>query len=221
LISNTMTTPHKRKIYVVGGSWNYAQWMDGEITGALKDADLVVFTGGTDINSKLYDRKPNSNNDLPDDLRDSVEKEAFSEALSLGKPMVGICRGSQFLCAMAGGILVQHQQHPSSHYVVTSDGRSVHVSSDHHQRQYPFVLPPDEFIVKSWANRLSPFSLGEDGDDMSGQVEVEDVYYPKIKALGIQSHPEWLYPSQSQEDYDSIVYHRGLLKRLITGTMEA
>ena len=43
-----------RKIYVVGYGRSYANWMQGEIVPDMKDADLVLFTGGEDISSELY-----------------------------------------------------------------------------------------------------------------------------------------------------------------------
>jgi putative glutamine amidotransferase len=103
-----------RKIYVAGGSDRYANWMEPSfVVKKVAESSLVVFTGGTDINPRLYGERPHSHTEQPDDKRDTEEKEIFEKALSMDLPMVGICRGAQFLCAMAGGRLVPAPIPPS------------------------------------------------------------------------------------------------------------
>jgi putative glutamine amidotransferase len=201
---------NKRKIFVVGGDNGYANWMEGEIIQDMNDADLVVFTGGEDVSPWLYaaDAHPSTCYNV---RRDEAEVAEFKKARGLGFPMVGICRGSQFLCAMAGGKLVQHQHHPSRHNINTKDGLVIEVTSSHHQRQYPFGLC--EFELIGWCS-LSPFAWGEENEDLSGKPEVEIAYYPKIKALAIQSHPEW-----QDLDSPSIAYFRNLLDKHMEGAL--
>lgn len=81
-----------RKIYVVGNSTGYIRWMDGELVDNMKDADLVVFTGGEDVDPQLYGdpRNPTTSSNL---TRDRYEVLEFNEALELKKHIIGICRG--------------------------------------------------------------------------------------------------------------------------------
>lgn len=81
-----------RKIFVVGSDDEYANWMQGNITNDIKEAHLVLFTGGEDITSSLYGEKqhPLTYNNLK---RDLYEMELYEEALQLGIPCCGICRG--------------------------------------------------------------------------------------------------------------------------------
>lgn len=81
-----------RKIYVVGTSYNYANWMQGEITMNMEEADLVVFTGGEDVSPSYYGASVHPKT-YTNEYRDEVEKKAFNKALLLGIPMCGICRG--------------------------------------------------------------------------------------------------------------------------------
>jgi gamma-glutamyl-gamma-aminobutyrate hydrolase PuuD len=147
--------------------------------------------------------------------RDIKEMAAYRMARSMDKPLLGICRGAQFLCVMAGGILVQHQRHPSNHKIrVTSSVHEITVTSSHHQRQYPFGCNLS-FMLLGWCN-LSPFSYGEDDEELGGdKPEVEVAYYPKIRALAIQSHPEWQTYSKTKEDSDAIEYFQEQLDKLI------
>src|SRR3990167_7491962 len=69
--------------------------------------DLIVFTGGEDINPALYNEKPDGTS-WWDDERDRDEINWFNYAKNNRVPMVGICRGLQFLNVMSGGKLIQN-----------------------------------------------------------------------------------------------------------------
>lgn len=206
----------KRKIYVVGGDREYANWCEGTLVNNMEEADIVLFTGGEDVTPELYGKKRHrttSNNRM----RDAEEVMEFRRAEEMGKAMLGICRGSQFLCAMAGGELVQHQSHPPYHDITTDDGRKITVTSSHHQRQYIQKLSPDKVKLIAWAEHLSPFAEGEhEGDKLDEEKEVEIAYYPEIKALGIQSHPEWAYPAGNEWQDKYIAYCRELLNQYLS-----
>lgn len=201
----------KRNIYVVGGSDGYANWMEGRIVDDMRDADLVVFTGGEDVNPELYGKRPHPTTWFSRQ-RDRLEVEEFEEARDRNKKIIGICRGSQLMCALAGGILVQHQRHPMIHSIKTSDGRTIYTTSTHHQRQYPWGGKKPNFKLLAWApSRFSPFSQGEGKEDNmanSKRPEAEIVLYPDIKALAIQGHPEMVYPARTEWEQEFIGYCR-------------
>ena len=209
----------KRKIYVVGGDVGYANWMEGEIVRFLPDADLVVFTGGEDVTPLLY-KESDHPKTYYNTHRDISEMKHFNAAAMLGKKLVGICRGAQFLCVMAGGKLVQDQEvQPRYHPMSTHDDQErITVSSTHHQAQYPWGLPPQEFKLLGFTQRLSGWH--ENGNEKEivnditpGSAEVEVCYYPKINALGIQPHPEYYFNSQDLELKRSIAYFQDLLNK--------
>ncbi len=203
-----------KKIYTVGTQKNYDNWIPGVTCYSLETADIVLFTGGTDINAALYGKKANPKNQVPYAQRDAEELEAFEQAYAQEKFMIGICRGAQFLCAMAGGILVQHQNHPQFHELITEFGTLPRVSSDHHQRAHPFCLPEDEYKLLGWTQGLSPYNEGESPEDVitsPDNKEAEVVWYPKIKALGIQAHPEWQYQTNNADDLKAIDWFKSLV----------
>lgn len=158
-----------------------------------KDCTAIVLWGGTDINPKYYNEEPHSTNGyIPDSSRDQDEWQWMDDAISANVPIIGICRGAQFLCAKAGGKLIQHMHgHHGSHTILTDDGWKYNASSDHHQAMMPGGT---DHHLKAWA---------EDGIP-------EIVYFPKIRGLAIQSHPEW-------EDSSNTVieYELDLVKKLI------
>jgi hypothetical protein len=193
-----------------------------------------MFTGGTDVNPALYGEPAHPKTQAPDNERDKGEKLVFQESVSLGRRMIGICRGAQFLCVMAGGKLVQHQENSGRHLLTihddapdTSDFGNMLVVSDHHQAQWPWLIL---FRLLSYTNQLSPFHHDGNGEEMvngwaslcewgggragNNLLEVEDAYYPTIKALAIQTHPEWLDPRQPEEA-KTIAHYQKLLELLM------
>jgi gamma-glutamyl-gamma-aminobutyrate hydrolase PuuD len=196
----------KRKIYVVGGALDYANWCQAEIVGSIEEADLVLFTGGEDVDPKMYGepKNPHTGCNINRDLK---EKKCFEKARELKKHIIGICRGSQFVCVMNGGRLVQHQEPQSYlHMMETHDKKVIQVTSSHHQAQYPFNLEKKDYKILGWTYNLSKYHQDGSGKEMFPEKECEIVYYPKTKSLGLQMHPEWM-DSQSE----SVIHFQKLL----------
>ncbi len=104
---NTLNKTKRLKVYVVGKAKGYANWLpDVDLVEGVKQADLVLFTGGEDVDPSMYD-EPKGKNTWSNLNRDLTEKKIFDEAVATKKLMLGVCRGSQFLCVMNGGKLVQ------------------------------------------------------------------------------------------------------------------
>ncbi len=212
-----------RKIHVVGGAKSYACWMEGTTVNDMKDADLVVFSGGEDVTPELYAHEKHPATQC-NPVRDADEVIAWRKAMDMKKPMVGICRGAQFLCVMAGGKLIQHQTNEQfMHRVNTFNEKSIQVTSCHHQAQYPWDLAEDDYRILGWTVGMHPYHEGENRKEMvigkvPNSIEVEDCHYPHIRALCIQSHPEMMYarPSLDALAYNSIQHYRELLTLHLT-----
>lgn len=152
-------------------------------------ADFVVFTGGEDVSPYLYkDHKHRSTfNNIDRDVR---EKALFDQVVKTGKPMVGICRGAQFLNVMSGGRMYQDvDEHGRSHPINdTRSGDVIFVTSTHHQMMLPGKMR--ELVAtaqlrgrREWFNREVPVQ------DWA-EVDYEVVWYPHTKCLCFQPHPE-------------------------------
>ena len=165
---------------------------------------LVVFTGGEDISPHLYDHDNVCSYTNPS--RDVEEVEVYEMALSAKIPMAGICRGAQFLCAMAGGKIVQDiTHHGQNHHVryITEDGGEATspepITSTHHQMQFPWSIGDQNFDILAWseAPRSRHYQFGHKrilAKDAGRQFTIEPdvVYYRNINALAMQYHPEWM-----------------------------
>ena len=102
------------------------------------------------------------------------------------------------------------------------------VNSIHHQAVYPWGALQEgvDFHVLGWTTHLC--KSHEDGygqEVITGIVpddkEIEICYFPTIKGLGIQHHPEMLYGSGRSREEESTSYMRGVLDSLLDNTLLA
>lgn len=167
------------------------------ITQIVDRYDGFLLTGGHDVSPALY-----GETSLPVcgeccRRRDTMEDLLFRMAMEWNKPILGICRGLQFINVMLGGTLYQdlsvqrpsdisHRQAPPydspSHEVGLLEdsplrgllGReAIAVNSCHHQG------------IKDLAPALRPMAFAPDG-------LTEAVFHPEMKFLwAVQWHPEF------------------------------
>ena len=169
-------------------------------------ADVVVWTGGADINPNIYGQKNlfssyNSKRDVSD--LDAVR-------LAGDKFKVGICRGAQLLnCVPNNGTLWQDCDHHVGNHPVRDilTGEEFQINSYHHQQvrlthdaellaysiRSTYKKAADKFgKVEMWR----PPELNGALDPID--VDVEAAYYPKTRSLLFQAHPEFGNPRTTQ-----------------------
>ena len=155
---------------------------------------LVMFTGGSDVSPSLYGHTSPNQVCSTNPARDVEEIPIFELALENNIPMTGICRGSQFLNVMCGGIMVHHLDNHSfgSHHTMCANtlNADFEVTSTHHQMS----IPSKEGNIVGWSSpKLATIFLGDKDKpfDYKGP-EVESIYYPKHKVFAVQYHPEYM-----------------------------
>lgn len=187
------------KIFVVGGATHYANFIkDAELVDNVEAADVVLFTGGEDVSPILYGcQKHRTTFNNPN--RDGEEKKIFKK-IKPTQLCLGICRGSQFLAVMNGGLLVQNcTGHAVGRTHAITDGNMVYqITSTHHQMQYPFNLPSTEYniLYKSldfFSDRYEGDKIDPDKVRTYGEPEIV-LYHRKglPKCLAVQGHPEMI-----------------------------
>lgn len=156
------------------------------------EAALIVW-GGADINPGLYDHEIGTRT-YPGGRRDYMEWAMMKTAVKLGIPIIGVCRGAQMACALAGGFLIQHAENHagSSHEVTTSDGRTFTTNSIHHQMMFAPSTVDHELLAWSTEQRSPKYLFRNDQEFVTPEdwKEPEFYYFPKIKAFAVQWHPE-------------------------------
>lgn len=81
-----------------------------QVKSMIPKLDGVLFSGGDDVNPRLYgeDQLPETKKILEE--RDEIESILLKSCLEKGKPIFGICRGLQIINVVLGGSLYQHIQ---------------------------------------------------------------------------------------------------------------
>lgn len=185
-----------QSICIVGGGGSYHNMFlefGYKVIEDFEQADLLCFTGGADVSPEIYghQRHPYTQNSP---MRDLEETAIFNKAKELGKGMIGICRGAQFLNVMSGGTMYQDvSKHTMSHWITdVQAGFSVLVSSTHHQMMKP---SPEAFLVaySTIRGEREWWEVGEFVKETSEQ-DIEVVWYEHTKCLCFQPHPELSSP---------------------------
>ena len=168
----------------------------------LKKGDILVVHGGSDIHPSLYGKGRSSHTwcGKEPSQRDKIEWNLMQQARELGIPIVGICRGAQMLCALAGGYLIQHvNNHGGSHSIETIDGRNMLVNSIHHQMMQP---RDTEHELIAWAApSQSDIYFDEEETVFDIEKEPEFVYFNAIKGFAFQWHPEAMHHESPASRY--------------------
>lgn len=162
--------------------------------------DVLVVWGGGDISPSLYNKpvgKRTSASATPS-LRDKVEWKMMNGAKEQGIPIIGVCRGAQMLCALAGGHLIQDvNNHGGSHMVTTPNGEMFMTNTIHHQMMYPFDVKHE--MLASIAKLATRYV--EVDDEVEMPCEPEYVYFPEVKGFAIQWHPEGMRANSEATKY--------------------
>lgn len=167
----------------------------------LLELDGILFSGGVDIDPARFNGDPHPRVEADETERDDMEIDLVRLAVSMGRPLLGICRGCQVINVALGGTLythisdqhpgaIQHDCHdrtsrsyiahgirldPHSRLAEISRGAELKVNSLHHQA----------------INRLAPGLLAAGWCREDGLIEAVEVKSHPY-ALAVQWHPEEL-----------------------------
>ena len=157
-----------------------------------EDADLIVFAGGPDVDPMLYGEKAHHTT-RTNVLRDKADSELYELAVGLGIPMLGICRGAQFLAVMNGGKLYQDvDNHYGDHDIWDIRHKMLvkGISSVHHQMVMDDTANGMEIIAftsgKSKTRHLNNLDY-----ETGSKLDIEAFWYRDTCSIGIQGHPEY------------------------------
>lgn len=170
-----------------------------EISGLVDICDGILLTGGHDVTPSIYGEEPLEGKVSCCITRDNMEKFVLEDAMKKNKPVLGICRGIQFINAVLGGTLYQDlpSQHPSyiEHHQTPPYDIPVHDVNIRRSTPLYDCLGTDRLSVNSYHHQavkdvapgLEVMAESEDGI-------VEAIYMPSNAFLwAVQWHPEFSY----------------------------
>ena len=161
--------------------------------------DGFLFTGGQDVDPKLYSARKTGACGECSPERDFMEEKLLKRAMEADKPILGICRGIQFINAALGGTLWQdipsqfsdtitHCQKPP--YDVPIHEVNIRAESPLYDLLKADTIPVNSYHhqgVQALSPELLPMAEAPDG-------LIEAVYAPNKKFLwAVQWHPEFSY----------------------------
>lgn len=191
-----------RKVFIVSGSNAYSNMfikLGFDVVDDIKNADVICFTGGSDVSPYMYDqithRATSANRG-----RDEGELKIFNKYHN-EKKFIGICRGAQFLNVMNGGCLHQdvdsHAIFGTHKAIVRKNKKVFNVTSTHHQMMErgwtgDIICTANgvsDSITVLWNGKFKTLSI-KDIKEQEVQ-EIEAVYYMDSQSLCFQPHPEF------------------------------
>ena len=207
---------HKEWLYPIGGT---------EVKNVLSADVIILGSHPSDIAPNIYGDSNWGKQTMGCAQMDDTYIANFCFAKDKKKKVIGLNRGALFLCAKAGGELIQDVNgHGSNkctvfHHIVGQDKHRVWVNSMHHQMMNPYTLPKSKYdVLAVMAPNVSSRYLNqfdnnfEFGDTINKQgfIEPEVIHFTDIDSLAIQANPEELNHTQ-----EAIQFYRKLVKQFI------
>lgn len=185
-------------VYVVGKNVHVERmfmYEGADIAEDINTAELIVFTGGSDVSPALYNQTSHRKT-VSDPVRDRKEAAIFDFAVKNNKGMLGICRGAQLLNVLCGGTLYQHvNNHGDSHDYFDLEVEELYkVSSTHHQMMMAGkeakILGIAWKSTEKWGYNSATRTFFRFTPTIE-TPDIEVVAYPNQKVLCYQPHPEF------------------------------
>ena len=156
----------------------------------ISSCDGLLLPGGGDITPSFFGKKNTGSVHIDTEL-DILQLQALEKALSLGKPVLGICKGMQLINVFFGGTLIQHMKHANIHSYQNGDVR-------HETR-----IMEGTFLYKLYGPTLEVNSAHHQCLDQIGRelslaqvalpnLSAEAIFHMNAPVYGVQWHPERL-----------------------------
>ena len=196
---------------------------------ALSARDGLILPGGVpDVDPALYGEENRASRRV-DPALDQAQLRMLDQAVELGIPVLGICRGFQLMNVHFGGSLIQDGQHNEVHRADRSGnafhsvqcvggtflgklyGHQTVVNTLHHQ--CIGRLAPQFAVSQMWFADCVPPRRREElyqavsaaaAEDLTGECAVEGICHQTLPLFGVQWHPELMGDGEGRADPDRL-----------------
>ena len=200
--SNSLVTKTVSSIKLAGGEVVHLAKVTNakEAAAQLARVDAVVPTGGSDIGAKYYGQSTSKYMEYVNQARDLSDYHIIRLADNLDMPMLGLCRGAQFMNVVRGGLLYQdidNQRSRRSTYIKHRAANSAW--TNHNIRVYDnsklgSAMGQGTHYVNSWHHQ----GIRTLGNNIKVTAVSADSLIEGFEAtnrkffVGVQFHPEYL-----------------------------
>ena len=161
------------------------------------DADGLILPGSRqDMNPKLWGAEDECSNDINDEL-DSIQWQLMEKAVATKKPVLGICRGMQFIDVFFGGTLIQDLPCGDDHKAAETPGEENYHNVAVVEGTQLFDLYNEETEVNT--RHHQGIGLVGEGLKVSAMwtdgfpLVMEAIEHKELPIIGVQWHPERMY----------------------------
>lgn len=169
----------------------------------LKNVDVLILSGGQDVNPLLWGEEPSSKLGEVLNIRDEFDIQLMKTANEMKMPVLGICRGEQIIAVANGGSLYQDISFIEKAYIKHNQGHSPNIPThtveiEKDSKLYEILgekVITNSFHhlgVKDVPKGYSIVARSKDG--VIEGIEKEGNHF----VLGVQWHPEMM--SKDNED---------------------
>lgn len=181
---------------------------DDNLRELVKNIDMLVLPGGTDVDSSRYNEAPGITGGRVNQHYEFLDTNLLPLFIDSGKPILGICRGMQSLNVHFGGTLNQHiiGHNQGENRVATKqeiqfeNGKSHMINSMHHQ-SVDILGNGLEIVAYSQAyqgcyakpTHIRNWCWADDKNKKhftEAIVIVEMIRHKELPIVGVQWHPE-------------------------------
>ncbi len=166
----------------------------------LDSADALILPGSPqDMNPKLWGEEDTNSNDINDEL-DSIQWALLEKAIEQNKPVLGICRGMQFINVYFGGTLFQDLDSAKAHEAGTPERyhNIFTLRGSAMGKLYP---------IMTMVNTRHHQGLGRLGKDLTltafwsddEDIVMEAIEHDKLPIWGTQWHPERMAIAEEED----------------------
>ena len=174
-----MKSKYIQSLHRAGAKILWIELDDPELVQKTLSCAGLLLPGGDDIDPSRYGEARSEKCGKSSEARDNAEWKMLEAFLPTGKPILGICRGAQFLNAFCGGTL--HQDIPGqSDFKTRSRGsHSVHIEPD---SKLHTILETESV----WVNSLHHQAAANIAPNLTITARAED---GTVEALELMEHP--------------------------------
>lgn len=198
-----MKSKYVFSLHRAGARIRWIEMDDPHLMEKTAACDGLLMPGGDDIDPSRYGQPRHEKCGVSSALRDDAEWKMLEAFLPTGKPILGICRGCQFLNIYLGGTL---HQHIDGHSDFKTRAKGCHNVSVLPETRLSSLLPET-----LWVNSLHHQAVDVLGNGLAVSARAEDGTVEAIELTGhpfcvaVQWHPEHL--SSTRPDQQKLFDH--------------